>query len=629
MATSLRHPALAVNSGFPSPIRALLLAVPLTLAACGGGDSGTDPVGSPSGFSVGYDTKAYQFSWSASPNATRYELFEDPDGASGPQAEVQIGGSLNGTTYAHTLAALPLHERVNASYRLRACDAAGCGPFTAALTPDLTRAIGYFKASHSSRGSFGSAVALSGDGTTMAVAAINERSNATGINGDQTNDTLDNSGAVYVFSRSSPGSAWSQQAYIKASNNRAFSRNGYLAHGPYFGFSLALSANGSTLAVGSPYESSNARGVNGSQDNADTPGAGAVYVFTRSNASWSQQAYIKASNTRAQADYYFPDGSDGAYRDVLNPAMFGAKVALSGSGDMLAVGAPGEGSAASGVNGNQESNSAPNAGAVYTYARSGATWTHQAYLKASNTDAGDGFGSNIALSADASTLTASAPAEASRSTGINGDQSDNTLPGSGAVYVFTQHSGSWSQQAYLKAGNADVNEAFAGAQALSSDGNTLAIAGNAVNVFVRSSGAWSQQARLTSMSSGVQYAPSVALSADGNVLAVGTPADGSHAVGLQGSPASNDKPRSGAVSVFQRSNGAWQTRAYVKASNPDAHDQFGGSVALSADASTMAVGAADEQSKATGVQGNQADNSGPPALPGWGYASNYGAVYLY
>jgi hypothetical protein len=59
---------------------------------------------------VGYDTKAYQFSWSASPNATRYELFEDPDGAAGPQAEVQIGGSLNGTTYAHTFAALPLHE---------------------------------------------------------------------------------------------------------------------------------------------------------------------------------------------------------------------------------------------------------------------------------------------------------------------------------------------------------------------------------------------------------------------------------------------------------------------------------------------------------------------------------------
>jgi hypothetical protein len=113
--------------------------------------------------------------------------------------------------------------------------------------------------------------------------------------------------------------------------------------------------------------------------------------------------------------------------------MFGAKVALSGSGDMLAVGAPGEGSAASGVNGNQESTSAPNAGAVYTYARSGATWTHQAYLKASNTDAGDGFGSNIALSADASTLTASAPAEASRSTGINGDQSDNTLPRTAAA----------------------------------------------------------------------------------------------------------------------------------------------------------------------------------------------------
>lgn len=620
----------------PRRLSALLLAAPLALAltACGGSGSAepSDPApsgpASPTGFTVGYDVKAYNFSWNPSTNATRYELFEDPDGATGSQPEMQIGGALTNTAYAHSLATHALHERVNASYRLRACDANGCGPFTATLAPDVAKAIGYFKASHSSRGSFGGVVALAGDGNTMAVGATDERSNATGINGDQTNDTLDNSGAVYVFSRSAPGSAWSQQAYLKASNNRRFSRVGYLAHGPYFGWSLALSTDGSTLAVGAIYESSNARGVNGNQDNTDTPGAGAVYVFSRDNTTWSQQAYIKASNTRAQAEYYFPDGSEGAYRDVLNPHLFGAKVALSASGDLLAVGAPGEGSNATGINGSQDDNSASGAGAVYTYTRSGATWTHQAYLKASNANAKDGFG-NIALSADGSTLTASARGEASSATGINGDQNDNSLPNAGAVYVFTQTSGTWNQQAYLKASAADVNEVFGGAQALSSDGNTLAVAGNAVHVFVRSNGAWSQQARLTSMSSGTQFVSSVALSANGDILAMGTPRDGSSAAGFHGSPADNTKPSSGAVSLFQRSSGAWQPRAYVKASNPDAHDQFGGAVSLSADASSMAVGAVHEQSKATGIQGDQSDNSGPPALPVWGYAANYGAVYLY
>lgn len=629
MAVFLRRPLSRLNAGWTSCTRAMVLVAPMVLASCGGGgpDAGPGATASPTGFAVDYSVKTYTFSWNSAPNADRYELFEDPDGA-GPLPEARVGGAINGTTYSHSLATHALHERVNASYRLRACNANGCGPFTATLAPDVAKAIGYFKASHSSKGSFGGAVALAGDGNTMAVGATDERSNATGINGDPTNDTLDNSGAVYVFSRSAPGSAWSQQAYLKASNNRRFSRVGYLAHGPYFGWSLALSTDGSTLAVGSIYESSNARGVNGNQDNTDTPGAGAVYVFSRDNTTWSQQAYIKASNTRAQAGYYFPEGSEGAYRDVLNPHLFGAKVALSASGDLLAVGAPGEGSNATGINGNQDDNSAPGAGAVYTYTRSGATWTHQAYLKASNANAKDGFG-NIALSADGSTLTASARGEASSATGIHGDQNDNSLPNAGAVYVFTQTSGTWNQQAYLKASAADVNEVFGGAQALSSDGNTLAVAGNAVHVFARSNGAWSQQARLTSMSSGTQFVSSVALSANGDILAMGTPRDGSSAAGFHGSPADNTKPSSGAVSLFQRSSGAWQPLAYVKASNPDAHDQFGGVVSLSADASSMAVGAVHEQSKATGIQGDQSDNSGPPALPVWGYAANYGAVYLY
>src|SRR5690606_18167910 len=114
----------------------------------------------------------------------------------------------------------------------------------------------YVKASNTgaSGDQFGWSVALSADGSTLAVGAYLEDSAATGVNGDQANDTAGNSGAVYVFTRS--GAIWSQQAYLKASNT-----------GPsdFFGYRVALSADGSTLAVGAYLEDSAATGVDGDQ----------------------------------------------------------------------------------------------------------------------------------------------------------------------------------------------------------------------------------------------------------------------------------------------------------------------------------------------------------------------------
>src|SRR5581483_1146048 len=108
--------------------------------------------------------------------------------------------------------------------------------------------------------------------------------------------------------------------------------------------------------------------------NGSGGGNGAVYVFTRSGGTWSQQAYLKASNTGV-SDY------------------FGYSVSLSG--DTLAVGAPGESSNATGVNGDQLNDSAENSGAVYVFTRSSGTWSQQAYLKASNTEAFDEFGGSV------------------------------------------------------------------------------------------------------------------------------------------------------------------------------------------------------------------------------------------
>ena len=91
---------------------------------------------------------------------------------------------------------------------------------------------------------------------------------------------------MYVFVRQ--GNAWTQQAYVKASNP---------GQSDHFGSSVALSRDGNTMAVSAHWESSAATGINGNQNDNSIPQAGAVYVFTRTGTTWTQQAYIKASNT--------------------------------------------------------------------------------------------------------------------------------------------------------------------------------------------------------------------------------------------------------------------------------------------------------------------------------------------
>ena len=87
-----------------------------------------------------------------------------------------------------------------------------------------------------------------------------------------------------------------------------------------------------------------------------------------------------------------------------------------------------------GVNGDQSNNSAGPSGAAYVFVRDGTTWTQQAYLKASNTGAGDGFGVSVAVSGG--TVVVGAYLEQSVATGVNGNQSDNGGTNRGAAYTF-------------------------------------------------------------------------------------------------------------------------------------------------------------------------------------------------
>jgi trimeric autotransporter adhesin len=445
----------------------------------------------------------------------------------------------------------------------------------------------YGKASNAG-GGFGVNIAVSGD--TLAVGAPAESSSATGINGDQTNTGARLSGAVYVFQRT--GSTWVQQAYIKASNTQA---------GDTFGASVALS--GDSLAVGAPREDSSATGINQNQADNTVVDSGAVYVFQRIGTTWSQQAYIKPSDTETREE-------------------FGEAIALSGG--TLAVGAIGETSSATGINGDQTNRGASNSGAVYVFQRTGANWVQEAYIKASNAAQDDQFGYAVALSG--STLAVNAISEGSSATGINGDQSNNDAPLSGAVYVFERSQGSWSQQAYIKAMNTGAGGGFSFGAALAIDGDTL-VAGasgdsidvptsGAVYVFHRTGSTWSQQAFVKASNPDVLdlFGARVALS--GEILAVGATQEASNATGIGGDQMNNDLLHAGAVYVFHRAGTTWTQQAYIKASNPGRGDSFG-TVALSGN--TLVVAAPREASGAIGINGNQQDDSVPDA----------GAIYLF
>src|SRR5207253_2849442 len=234
-------------------------------------------------------------------------------------------------------------------------------PPKAVVSPTGTwqpKAIAYIKASNTAKeAQFGYSLALSGDGNTLAVGAVNEGSAAKGVNG-VSKETAVNSGAVYVYTRTPAG--WKQQAYLKASNT---------AGGYQFGNALSLTNDGNLLAVGSIGEASSAVGINANQSDNSMPGAGAVYVFARKGGIWSQQAYVKSSNTGGPVVGY----------------QFGYSVSLSSDGSTLAVGETSDPSNATGTNGEQKNTSLPDSGAVFVFTRDGDSWSQQAYVKPWNT----------------------------------------------------------------------------------------------------------------------------------------------------------------------------------------------------------------------------------------------------
>jgi len=578
-------------------MRALLVVAALS-AACAEDETppaAVTPPASPT-LAVSPALKQLHFSWGLSSGADRYQLMTDADG-SGSFAEIGSALGSTATSYDHDIA-VHLLDWTRQRFRLDACNSAGCtSSATVGVQDQSAAAVGYFKASDTKpRDLFGESVAVSADGSTLAVGAVGR---------------LSGTGIVFVFARQD--GTWMQQGVVRGTENRT---------GLSFGTAVALSGNGDLLVVGAPLESGASAGVNGDEQETGRSASGAVYVFERSGSVWSRQAYLKASN---------PDEGD----------QFGASVAVAVGGDTIAVGAPLEDSGERRING-RPLNNALDAGAAYVFVRKGRSWAQQAYVKASNTDAGDWFGLALALSADGDTLAVGAPLESGASPDIGGDQTSNGLLKAGAVYVFSRVGSDWRNPAYIKASNPGAKDWFGFAVALAGDGRTLAVgapeedgiggghntnqhtnglpSAGAVYAFSLSGRTWTPRAYIKASNPDIQdeFGWALALSDDGSALVVGAPGESSDASGVGGHDANNSKLEAGAVYTFTRATN-WAQQAYVKASNPWRRHHFGHGVGLSADGQTLFVGAPDEGGAATGIGGDQGDRT----------ALQAGAAYLY
>jgi hypothetical protein len=450
---------------------------------------------------------------------------------------------------------------------------AWCPSGHAQSAPTLQEA--YLKASNTEAHDwFGRAVAASGD--TVVVGAPHESSGATGVNGDQGNNDSHSSGAAYVFLRD--GSDWVQQAYLKASIHMSQAQ-----------FGGAVAIEGDTIAVGAAREPF---------------GDGEVFVFVRSGTTWTEQARLAAP-------------------DPVGEGNFGASVSISG--DTLCVGEP-WGKSASDYS-----------GAAHIFVRNGSIWTHKVTLGAFNGEDFDDFGRSVSVSGDI--VVVGAPSESSKATGVDGDSLDNSYGGCGAAYVFVRTGTLWFNGPYLKPSKSAPSLKFGSSVAAS--GNTVVVGAprekgmstgingdqsalfsgvahaGAAYVFVRTGSVWAQEAYVKPSNTGPFHNFTFSLALSGDRLLVGACREGSSATGVNGDQGDDGASTSGAAYVFDRSGTTWAQRAYLKASKTGAGDQFGESSALSGD--TVIIGANREASSATGVNGDQSDDS----------ALHAGAAYVF
>lgn len=275
---------------------------------------------------------------------------------------------------------------------------------------------------------FGTSVAVYGN--DLVVSAPGEDSISEGINGEETNNTAPDSGAVYVYRRQSAQFSWSKVAYIKPSSNQP----------GVDGFDDAFGAN-VDLSDGRLLVSAHKDDLIGDEIKADV---GSVALYTREESGeWRFSQAIRQPSPQAGDEFGF---------------------AIDLTPNRLIVGAPGESSDHRGViqgsaignwfdpDANNFNLDNPDSGAAYVYNLGDNGVALSSYIKASNSDEGDRFGAAVAAAHSRAQVFVGAPFEDGAGLGFNRDLDSNTNPSSGAVYSYTgnQNGENWAAQNYIK-----------------------------------------------------------------------------------------------------------------------------------------------------------------------------------
>lgn len=304
---------------------------------------------------------------------------------------------------------------------------------------------------------------------------------------------------------------------------------GYL---PSFGRSVSLDNSSTRLAVGAPGTI-----ISG------TTSAGAVYIFTRTGSTWTQEAKLASS-------------------DLAAGDRFGYSVSIDSTGTRVVAGA------------DQANVSAvSDTGAAYIFTRTGTTWVQEAKLVATVRLASDYFGSAVDID-DAGTRVA---------VGAVGVDINSDTTNVGAVYIFTRAGTTWAQEAKLMA--SVTGSGLGCAVSLDSTGTRVAAGATqtgqipAAYIFTRTGTAWTQEAALASSddltSNGFGY--SVSIDSAGTRLAVGAPYVGPVA-------------GAGGVYLFTRTGVTWRQEAKLTENVQVSTNYFGTSVSLDSGGMTVAVG---------------------------------------
>jgi FG-GAP repeat/Cadherin-like beta sandwich domain len=395
---------------------------------------------------------------------------------------------------------------------------------------------------------------MAADGDTLVVGAPWEDGGSSGVNGNPNDDSIQNSGAAYVFVRQN--GEWSQQAYLKPNDP---------AQTSFFGVSVAIS--GDTIVVGCIEDD-----VYDPTKSPTRPGA--AYVFTRQNGSWTQQQKLTAK-----------DGQPGDW--------FGLSVGVDG--DTAVIGAS-HGDA-----------TVMDSGAVYVFGRSGVAWTEIAKLGAMMPTRNSEFGSEVRISGDWFVVGAQEEdIDESRSGGAY------LFQRSGSTWVARQR---LTPPQPIRDGTFGVGLALDGDRLAVSAPRwefaaSLFVKRPPGEVYLFERGQddrWSQ----TSMLRAIRPVPGdyfgVSLAMVGDALFVGSNGEGSGGRGVGADPAAGSSDYSGAAYLYVRVGRDWMPSGFFKASNRDDKDGFGYSVALSAD--TAFAAAVYENSNASGIDGDASNNS--------------------